>query len=147
MNGSLRGDPASLQDADPRKNVIRSDTDIVAARHLGRQMAEQVGFGRSDQALIATAISELARNVLRYAGSGTIEMQIVTKSRTRGIVVAVRDNGPGIADVELAMRDGFSTGGSLGLGLPGTKRIMDGFTLETAPGDGVRVTISKWVTT
>ena len=107
-------------------------------------MAARLGFGRPDQALIATAISELARNIVSYAVRGEIEITEITQGRRVGIQVIARDQGPGIADLSAAMTDGFSTGNSLGLGLPGTKRIVDDFDIQSAPGKGVTVRIIKW---
>ena len=123
---------------------ITTDADIVVARQMGRRMAEELGFSRSDQALIATAISELARNIVNYANFGTVEIRRVDRGRKIGLQVIASDEGPGIADVELAMTEGFSTGKSLGLGLPGTRRIADLFDIESDPGRGLKVTIVKW---
>jgi serine/threonine-protein kinase RsbT len=123
---------------------IRVDVDIVAARQQGRRLATDLGFSSSQQALIATAISELARNIVEYAGGGEIVLRRVQDGHRRGMTVVARDEGPGIPDVQLAMQDGYSTGGSLGLGLPGTRRLMDEFDLHTQPGAGTRVTATKW---
>jgi len=123
---------------------IATDSDIVAARQSGRRMAENLGFSRPDQALIATAISELARNIVDYANSGTVEIVRVDRGRKVGLKVVARDNGPGITDVDLAMTEGFSTGRSLGLGLTGMRRIVDLFDIESDPGRGLKVTIVKW---
>lgn len=125
--------------------LIKGDRDVVAARQLGREVAGQMGFSRSDQALIATAISELARNIVVYAGTGEVTVDSVEGPRGSGLRIVARDNGPGIANIDAAMTDGFSTGDSLGLGLPGTRRIVDDFDLVTAPGKGVRVTAVKWL--
>jgi serine/threonine-protein kinase RsbT len=121
------------------------DIDIVTARQEGRAMALQLGFVGSDLTVIATAISELGRNILSYAGKGSIYLHSDHSANRRGIVVIARDEGPGIADIELAMQDGFSTSKSLGLGLPGTRRLMDEFEIESAIGKGTTVTIKKWV--
>ena len=126
-----------------RQNVV-GDGDVILARQMGRKMAADLGFGKADQALIATAISELARNIVNYAGSGQIEVKQVSDGKLIGIQVISTDNGPGIEDIEAAMVDGFSTGRSLGLGLPGTRRIVDMFDIESAPGQGVTVTVIKW---
>lgn len=123
---------------------VRSDGDVVAARQIGRKIAEEIGFSRADQALIATAISELTRNIVVYAGHGEVEIRQVENSGLNGISVEARDNGPGIADIDAAMTDGFSTGSSLGLGLPGTRRIVDDFELQSILGQGVTVTVAKW---
>ena len=127
-------------------HLIRTDGDVVAARQIGRKIAEGIGFGRSDQALIATAISELTRNIVVYAGRGEVEIQEVRNGVSDGIRVQARDNGPGIDDLDAALTDGFSTGKSLGLGLPGTRRIVDDFDIQSRPGEGVIVTITKWKT-
>jgi len=124
--------------------AIRSDADVVAARSLGRSLAEQHGFGATDVTMIATAISELARNILKYAREGEIVVETVERDSMSGVSVVARDDGPGILDVELAMQDGFSTADSLGLGLPGTRRLMDEFEIVSAPGSGTVITAVKW---
>lgn len=124
---------------------VASDADVVVARQLGRQIAGELGFQRPDQALIATAISELARNIVNYARSGWVEIGEFAHGRRRGLKVIATDSGPGIADLDAAMTDGFSTGKSLGLGLPGTRRLMDEFLIASEPGKGVKVTIVKWL--
>ncbi len=123
---------------------IESDQDIVAARQKGRALAVTLEFSLGDTTLIATAISELARNIVSYARSGEIRLKVVNGSTRRGIQVIARDEGPGIRDVQQALRDGFSTSGSLGLGLPGVKRLMDEFHIESAVDRGTTVTIRKW---
>ncbi len=123
---------------------IESDQDIVAARQKGRALAVTLEFSLGDTTLIATAISELARNIVSYARSGEIRLKVVNGSTRRGIQVIARDEGPGIRDVRQALRDGFSTSGSLGLGLPGVKRLMDEFHIESAVDRGTTVTIRKW---
>ena len=124
---------------------VSNDIDVVTARRTGRELAARVGFTSRDLVLIATAISEIARNTVRYAGHGQVTMTAVTNGRRRGITVVVRDAGPGIEDIEQAMRDGFSTGKSLGLGLPGARRLMDDFEVVSAAGQGTTVTMSKWL--
>jgi serine/threonine-protein kinase RsbT len=123
---------------------IREDSDIVAARTAGRSVAEQGGLGGSDVTMIATAISELARNILKYAQEGEIIVETVQRNSRAGVSVVARDDGPGIADIDLAMQDGFSTASSLGLGLPGTRRLMDEFDIVSSPGCGTVVTTIKW---
>jgi serine/threonine-protein kinase RsbT len=123
---------------------IRSDADIITARQRGRELAGELGFSKTDLALIATAISELARNILSYAGNGRITLQLTEHVGRRGLVVVATDEGPGIADIELALQDGYSTGGSLGLGLPGARRLMDEFELVSTLGVGTTVTATKW---
>ncbi len=124
--------------------MIRSEADIVTARQHGRRIAGELGFTTGEQALIATAISELARNIVLYAREGEIELSEVTVGVRRGLLVVASDRGPGIADVELAMRDGFSTSGGLGMGLPGSRRLMDEFSIESAIGRGTTVRVTKW---
>jgi serine/threonine-protein kinase RsbT len=124
---------------------IRSDLDIVAARLAGRTLAQEVGFSGSDLIVVATAISELARNIVLYARHGEIHLGAIEKGGLNGIEVIARDGGPGIEDVEQAMQDGFSTSHGLGLGLPGTRRLMDEFDLQTKKGLGTTVTCRKWV--
>ncbi|MBV9950282.1 MAG: anti-sigma regulatory factor [Myxococcales bacterium] len=123
---------------------IERETDIVTARQKGRELAAAFGFSSTEQTLIALAISELARNALQYAKKGEIVLSSLTGDR-RGIEVVARDDGPGIPDVELALQDGYSTGRSLGLGLPGARRVMDEFHIDSAPGRGTTVTVRKWL--
>ena len=128
--------------------AITTDADIIAARQAVRQLAVQLGFGGMDQSRIATAVSELARNVLRYATGGRGEVrigQINDASARVGIEVVVADSGPGIPDVERAMQQGYSSGKGLGLGLSGTKRLMDEMVLQSELGVGTTVTIRKWL--
>lgn len=123
---------------------INSDSDIVAARQRGREVASLLGFTQTDATLIATAISELARNIVTYAKQGEIVIRNVQFGDRTGVVVVARDNGPGIPNISQAMQDGFSTSGSLGLGLPGVKRLMDEFDIVSDPKSGTTVTIKKW---
>ncbi|MDP3671914.1 MAG: anti-sigma regulatory factor [Telluria sp.] len=123
---------------------IRHEADLLTARQRGRALASSLRFSSSELTLIATAISEVARNILSYAGTGEILLRLVQKGSRRGIVVVARDHGPGIADISLAMQDGYSTAGSLGLGLPGAKRLMDEFNIVSEVGEGTAVTMSKW---
>jgi len=131
--------------ADELRIAVQSEIDIVTARQKGRALAAQLGFASSEQALIATAISELARNIVQYAGRGQVDISIEQKNGRKGIGVVASDQGPGIPDVRRALEDGFSTGRGLGLGLPGTKRIMDDFELVSEVGKGTRVAVKKWV--
>jgi serine/threonine-protein kinase RsbT len=125
---------------------VRTDLDIVSARVEGRNLAKEMGFGTIDQARIATAISELARNVILYAPEGRVTVKaIVSDDGGQGIEVVCEDDGPGIANVELVMQDGYSTSSGLGMGLPGTKRLMDEFKIETKLGVGTKVTVRKWL--
>jgi serine/threonine-protein kinase RsbT len=124
---------------------IENEADIVTARQAGRQMAAVRGFSSTEQTLIATAISELARNIVEYASRGEIVLSLLERNGRRGVQVIARDQGPGIQDIELALRDGFSTARSLGMGLPGARRLMDEFDVDSSPGLGTRVTMKKWV--
>ena len=123
---------------------IQSDGDLVTARQKGRELARQMGFTPTDLALIATAISELARNIVLYAQQGEIILVSVENSNRRGIKVVAQDEGPGIPDVDRALKAGFSTSRSLGLGLPGVKRLMDEFEIASEVGRGTTVTVRKW---
>ena len=124
---------------------IRSDIDILTARQRGRAMAAEVGFSSSNLTLIATAISELARNIVLYARRGEIVLSRLEENGRRGIAVQAQDDGPGIPDVNLAMRSGYSTSGGLGLGLPGVRRLMDEFVIVSEPRTGTIVTAKKWI--
>ena len=124
--------------------AINSDQDIVGARQRGRTLAAELGFSSADATLIATAISELARNIVSYARKGEIKLKKMENSSRPGIMVIAADEGPGIPDTRQALRDGFSTSGSLGLGLPGVRRVMDEFEIASQPGHGTTVTVKKW---
>lgn len=124
--------------------AIHSDQDIVAARQQGRALAATLGFSAVDCTFIATAISELARNIVSYAGKGEIAVRGIQNSVSMGILIVASDQGPGIQDIRQALRDGFSTSGSLGLGLPGIRRLMDEFFISSQPGQGTRVEVKKW---
>lgn len=123
---------------------IRTDADTVTARQQGRALAAELGLSSSDQALVATAISELARNIVEYAQRGEIILELAEHDRKRGVVVIARDEGPGIPDIERAMQDGFTTGRGLGLGLPGARRLMDEFEIISEVGKGTTVVVKKW---
>jgi serine/threonine-protein kinase RsbT len=125
--------------------AIQSDADIVTARHRGRDLAAHIGFKGSDLTVIATAISEVSRNIVSYAKYGEIVLRVVDDSQRRGITIIARDDGPGIPNIDDAMRDGFSTGKSLGLGLPGARRLMDEFAIESTVGKGTTITMNKWI--
>jgi serine/threonine-protein kinase RsbT len=124
--------------------AIITDDDIVTARQEGRRLAAAAGFSSTDLTLIATAISEVARNIRLYAREGSVTLDRVREGAREGIVIVARDEGPGIQNLELAMQDGYSTGGSSGLGLPGSRRLMDEFEISSNPGHGVTVTMRKW---
>jgi RNA polymerase sigma factor (sigma-70 family) len=122
---------------------IRGDADIVAARQAARELAARVGFSGTDLTVVATAVSEVARNIVRFADSGEVVVELLERPR-RGIQVVARDAGPGIADVERALSDGYSTYHGLGLGLPGARRLMDELAVVSEPGRGTTVTMVKW---
>jgi serine/threonine-protein kinase RsbT len=124
--------------------AISADVDIISARQRGRDLGAELGFPKTDLALIATAISELARNILTYAGEGEIEVAVEEAAGRRGLVIVARDQGPGIADIDLALQDGYSTSRSLGIGLPGVRRLMDDFEVTSGPGSGTVVKAAKW---
>lgn len=123
---------------------VERDGDVVSVRQKGRELAAKIGIRTSDQTLIATAISEIARNIVVYAGRGEVTLSVVSSGDRRGVVIVAKDHGPGIADIEQAMADGFSTGKSLGLGLPGAKRLMDTFEIMSEVGVGTTITMGKW---
>jgi serine/threonine-protein kinase RsbT len=122
---------------------IESDADLVSARAEGRAMAERLGFPRPDPTLIATAISEVARNIVVHVGRGEIVLRPLDEDRRYGLLVIARDQGPGIRDVDGALREEYSGRGGLGLGLPGARRLMDEFEIESG-ADGTTVTMKKW---
>jgi len=124
---------------------ILNEWDIVAARQLGRNVARELGFGTVDQARITTAISELARNIYLYAGQGSISILKRNIGDKSGLEIIAEDKGPGIPDIRKAMEDGFSTSGGLGAGLPGVKRLMDEFTIESELGKGTVIRATKWL--
>lgn len=123
---------------------VTSDADIVPARARGRALAGELGFSRIDATLVATAISEIARNIVVHAGRGEIELKPAYEPERRGVVVIARDQGPGIRDVDAALREGVGTKGGLGLGLPGVRRIMDEFLIQSTPNQGTTVTMHMW---
>ena len=124
--------------------AIRTDADVVTARQEARAMGAGLGFSSTDLTLLATAISEVARNITAYAGEGEVALRVLNDGDRQGIEVIATDQGPGIDDIELAMQDGFTTGSGLGLGLPGTRRLVDEFELRTKPGRGTTVRLVKW---
>ncbi len=123
---------------------IRSEYDIVIARQQVRELCTTLHFSTGEQTLVATCVSELARNIVEYAGSGEMIMGLADEKGKKCIVIIAEDNGPGIPDIELAMKDGYSTSKGLGLGLPGCKRIMDEFAIVSKIGKGTTVTVKKW---
>src|SRR5689334_3644830 len=127
--------------------AIQGEDDIVTSRQRAREVARQLGFGAVDQSRIATAVSELTRNIVRYATNGHGEViirEISRPGRPAGIEIVVADEGPGIADLDQAMRDGYTSGGGMGMGLPGTRRLMDEMEIDSAPGRGTTVIVRKW---
>ena len=126
---------------------INTDADLVSARSEGRAMAERLGFPRPDPTLIATAISEVARNIVMHVGRGEIVLRPVEEAQRYGLVVIAHDDGPGIRNVEAALRDEYSGRGGLGLGLPGARRLMDEFEIVSEVGTGTTVTMTKWCDT
>lgn len=124
--------------------TINSDASVMAARRKGRELAMAVGISGSDLTLLATAISEIARNIVQYAGNGQLEFRHVVRGGKRGLMIIARDNGPGIADIRQAMQDGFSTSRGMGLGLPGARRLMDDFEIVSEVGKGTTVSMTKW---
>jgi serine/threonine-protein kinase RsbT len=124
--------------------ALRTDADLVNARAEGRAMAEELGFPRPDPTLIATAISEVARNIVTHVGYGEIVLRPIDEADRCGLAVIARDEGPGIRDVEAALRDDYSGMGGLGLGLPGARRLMDEFEIESNADSGTTVTMKKW---
>ena len=126
--------------------ALKDEHDVVAARARVREAAAAIGFGPTDQTRLATVTSELARNVVKYAGRGQLIAQPTSDASGRaGLRLIFEDDGPGIPDLEAAMRDGFSTGRGLGLGLPGAKRLVHEFDIQSSPGRGTRVTVVRWV--
>ncbi len=130
--------------AQSKATDIRSDLDIVIARTMARDMAKSLGFGAIDQARIATAVSELARNIFLYANTGTVAVREVERNGRKGIEIVCNDQGPGIADIDTVMQDGYTTSRGMGMGLPGAKRLMDDFVIESQPNIGTKVTCRKW---
>jgi serine/threonine-protein kinase RsbT len=124
--------------------IVASDVDVVGARQRGRELAGRVGFSPGDQTVIAAAISEIVRNIVTYARRGEVRMSIEHDGDRSAVVVIARDDGPGIADIALAMRDGYTTSGGLGVGLGGARQLMDEFEIVSAPGRGTSVTMRKW---
>ncbi|MGE7763588.1 anti-sigma regulatory factor [Peribacillus sp. NPDC097895] len=124
---------------------IINEWDIVAARQLGRNVAKELGFGTVDQARITTAISELARNIYLYAGQGSVSIEKLNINGKSGLKIIAEDQGPGIEDIRRVMEDGYTTSGGLGAGLPGAKRLMDDFDIESMPGEGTTIVATKWL--
>lgn len=123
---------------------VRSDNDIVLARQAVRKWAQELGFSLVDQTKVVTAASELARNTLIHGGGGTLRLEILNEGIRRGLRLTFEDQGPGIADIELALKEGYTTGTGLGLGLPGSRRLVNEFDIVSRVGEGTRVSVTKW---
>src|SRR5262245_14028860 len=123
---------------------VRSETDVVLVRQVVRKWAAELTFSLVDQTKIVTAASELARNTLIHGGGGTVRLEALAEGVRKGLRLTFEDQGPGIPDVELALRDGYTTGGGLGLGLSGSKRLVSQFDIDSRVGEGTRVTVIKW---
>ncbi len=124
---------------------INNSDDIVAARRAGHDLALDLGFSLTDVTMVATAISEVARNITSYAGRGTVHLWVAERDGRKALVVRAEDDGPGIADIERALEDGYSTGRGLGLGLPGARRLMDRLVIDSTLGHGTVIEMWKWV--
>ncbi|MGC4810459.1 anti-sigma regulatory factor [Micromonospora sp. DT228] len=135
---------ADIDLGQPQAQSVRSDEDVVRVRQLVRSVAVAVKLSLVDQTKVVTAASELARNTLVYGGGGSVEVTTVDNGRRKGVRIVFADSGPGIADLDLAMTDGYTSGGGLGLGLSGSRRLVDEFEIETSPGSGTRITVTKW---
>jgi serine/threonine-protein kinase RsbT len=130
--------------SDEIKVFIASDTDVVAARGEGRALAAKLGFSKIDATLVATAISEVARNVIQYVGEGEVLLTPLTSEGRIGLCIVVRDSGPGIPNIDFALHDEHPSGGRAGLGLPGARRLMNEFEIESHEGEGTSITMIKW---
>ena len=126
-----------------RLRLVRSE-DVIRARQAARRWSADLGFSLVDQTKIVTAVSELARNMVEYGGGGAMVAEIVHGEAHTGLRITFEDQGPGIPDVELALRDGYGTGHGLGLGLGGARRLMDEFVIQSAPGQGTRISVTRW---
>lgn len=123
---------------------VRSDADVVLARQAVRKAATGLGFSLVDQTKIVTAASELARNALSHGGGGQMRLEVIEEGLRKGLRLVFEDHGPGIPDIELALKDGYTTGGGLGMGLSGSRRLVNEFEIDSQPGEGTRVTIVRW---
>lgn len=124
---------------------IGNPDDIVTARQAGHHLARELGFSLTDVTMIATAISEIARNITSYAGRGAVRVAVADREGRQALVVRAEDEGPGIANVERALEDGYSTGRGLGMGLPGARRLMDRLIIDSTPGQGTVIEMWKWI--
>lgn len=123
---------------------VHSDLDVLKARQYGKELASSLRFSSSERTIIATAISEIARNTVLYAKSGRMSLKVIEQGKRRGIMVVAKDDGPGIPDLDLAMQDGYTTSHGLGIGLPGAKRLMDEFEIASEVGKGTTIIMKKW---
>lgn len=123
---------------------IRSDLDVLKARQQGKELAASLRFTNTELTIIATAISEIARNTVLYANTGRLTLKVLQQGNKRGIEIVVEDQGPGIADLDMAMQDGYSTSHGLGIGLPGARRLMDEFDITSEVGKGTTIVMKKW---
>jgi serine/threonine-protein kinase RsbT len=123
---------------------VRTSNDIVRVRQVVREWAVQAGFSLVDQTKIVTATSELARNTLEHGGGGTARLELLVDGPRRGLRLTCEDHGPGIEDIGLALKDGYTSRGGLGLGLPGARRLVNDFAIDSRPGEGTRVMITRW---
>jgi len=135
---------ADIDLGQPQAQAVQSDEDVVRVRQLVRAVAVAVKLSLVDQTKVVTAASELARNTLVYGGGGSVEVATVDNGRRKGVRIVFSDSGPGIADLDLALTDGYTTGGGLGLGLSGSRRLVDEFDIETSTETGTRITVTKW---
>ncbi len=140
----MNGGPGMMVSLNKETMFILREIDVIPFRNRLKESATKIGMGLVNQTKLITAASELARNMLKYAKGGIGTIEIISKGRDNGIRLTFKDEGPGIPDVNLAMKDGYSTGKSLGLGLPGTKRLVSEFHLDTTVGKGTTVTVIKW---
>jgi serine/threonine-protein kinase RsbT len=124
--------------------AVRTSEDVVAVRQVVREWAVSMSFSLVDQTKVVTAASELARNAVQYGGGGTVRLEALNDGPRRGLRLVFEDQGPGIPDVSLALKDGYTTGSGLGLGLGGARRLCDEFAIESRPGEGTRVSITRW---
>ena len=123
---------------------VRSESDVVLVRQAVRRWAAEIRFGLVDQTKLVTAASELARNALVYGGGGTVLLELLEEVGRQGLRLTFEDQGPGIADVEMALSDGYTTGGGLGMGLGGARRLVNEFDISSRPGEGTRVVVARW---
>lgn len=133
-----------MERAERARVPVRTDADVITARQLAREQAAHLRFSTTDLTFIATAVSELARNIVEYAPPGEVLIRIVQRNDQRGLEVVAEDRGPGIADIPRVLLGGYSTGGSLGIGISGARRLMDEFQIDSEVGKGTRITMRKW---